>query len=67
MVYTNNVISFNIKDLPDDLMKITDLANKYQCAKSYIYKLINGNKIKKYKIGIVKVSESEFLRYCLRN
>ena len=61
-----NVVEFRkaqkIYELPDDLMPIAEFAQKYKCAKSYLYKLHNQNKIKFYPIGRFKVSASEVLR-----
>lgn len=60
----NNVISFNnsISQIPDDLITISNFAKKYGTSKSYIYKLLYGRKIKRYKFGYLKISEKETIK-----
>ena len=60
----NNVVKFrqSVRDLPDDLMLISDFAEKYGCDKSFIYKLRDRGRLRLYPIGHFKVSVSEALR-----
>ena len=62
----NNVLKFKrefkIAELPDDLISISNFAEKYGCSKSLIYKLKNNGKLRLYPIGHYKVSEYEALR-----
>ena len=53
---------FNITELPDDLMSISDFATLHGCSKSLIYKLKNNGRLKLYPIGHYKVSEYEALK-----
>lgn len=61
-----NVIKLeNVKSslaTPEDLMTISELANKLGCDKSYIYKLRDRGKLKLYKRGYFKVSEKEAIK-----
>jgi excisionase family DNA binding protein len=47
---------------PEDLMTISELANKLGCDKSYIYKLRDKGKLKLYKRGYLKASEKEVIK-----
>ena len=65
----NNVLKFKRKenkmplpDIPSDLIKIADFASKYDCSKSYIYKLTHSGKLRIFKIGNFKISEAETLK-----
>ena len=62
----NNVLKFKrefkINELPDDLITISNFAEKYGCSKGLIYKLKNKGRIRLYPIGHFKVSEGETLR-----
>lgn len=60
----NNVLKFRQRDyeLPDDLISISNFAQKYGCSKSLIYKLKNKGRIRLYPIGHYKISECETLR-----
>lgn len=59
----NNVINFNKGklEIPNDLMSFKDFALKHGMNIGYLYKLYYGEKIKRYKRGIWKISESEVL------
>lgn len=62
----NKVVQFKreskINELPDDLISISNFAEKYGCSKALIYKLKNKGRIRLYPIGHYKVSENEALR-----
>ena len=62
----NNVLKFKrefkINELPDDLMLISEFAQKYSVDKSYIYKLRDRGKLRLFPIGHYRVSEYEALR-----
>lgn len=58
----NNVISFDRDATPKDLMTVKTFAQKWGCDKSYLYKLRDRGKIRLYRRGYLKVSESEALR-----
>lgn len=49
-------------EIPDDLMKIGVFVKKYGCCRSYPYKLRDRGKLKLYRFGTYKLSESEALR-----
>lgn len=57
----SNVLKFKSRELPDDLITVSDFIQIHKCSKSYLYKLKNQNKIKFYPIGYYKFSEREAL------
>ena len=57
----SNVLKFKSRELPDDLITVSDFIQLHNCSKSYLYKLKNQNKIKFYPIGYYKFSEKEAL------
>ena len=58
----NKIVQFWHRELPDDLITVSQFADKHGCSKSYLYKLHNLNKIKFFSCGYNKFSESEALR-----
>lgn len=58
----NNVINFSKEPTPEDLMTISKFAKKWDCHKSYLYKLRDRGKIKFYPRGYFKVSEKEVIK-----
>ena len=58
----SNVLKFKSRELPDDLITISNFAEKYGCSKGLIYKLKNKGRIKLYPIGHYKISECETLK-----
>lgn len=64
----NNVINLNKSkiEIPNDLMSFKGFALKHNMNIGYLYKLFYGNKIKRYKRGVWKVSEDEVLRVLQR-
>lgn len=59
------VINFKntpVENIPNDLIKIGEFVKKYGCDRSYPYKLRDRGKLKLYRFGCFKLSESEGLR-----
>lgn len=60
----NNVISFNKEVVtPNDLLSVREFALKHNMKISYLYKLFERGKIKRYKRGVWKISECETLEF----
>lgn len=62
----DNVVFLKEK-IPDDLIKIGEFVKKYGCDRSYPYKLRDRGKLKLYKFGTFKISESEAIRVMGQN
>lgn len=64
----SNVIKLWRRELPDDLITVSQFAIKHRCSKSYVYKLHNQKKIEFFPCGYNKFSEREALEamgvYC---
>ena len=58
----NKVVRLWRRELPDDLITVSQFAIKHGCSKSYVYKLHNLNRIKFFPCGYNKFSEKEALK-----
>ena len=57
----SNVLKFKSRELPEDLITVSQFVNKYGCDKSYLYKLRDRGKLRLFKLGYFKFSEKEAL------
>lgn len=57
----SNVLKFKSKELPDDLITVSQFAHKYGCHVTYLYKLRDRGKLRLYRFGYYKLSEREAL------
>lgn len=59
---TNNIVKFYNVRTPADLLSIKEFAEKHSMKTKYLYKQCSLGKIKRYKRGVWKISESETLQ-----
>ncbi len=58
----NNVVRFNKRETPSDLLSFKEFAQKYSMNDKYLYKLFYQGKFKRHKRGVWKISENEVLQ-----